>query len=141
MVGFNVGRSSPGGMRNQTNMIRLENNPMNTIKVRREELLDALRKNREAHREVFLRSLEGFKKKAIEILEEKLATARKGIRDSVFVNLQRPTDQTREYDRWIRAMEMETRDEIELTMQDFGTYIMDEWNWKAQFTATTSQYI
>jgi hypothetical protein len=36
---------------------------------------------------------------------------------------------------------METREEIELTEQEFAQYVMDDWSWKGQFTATNSAYL
>lgn len=108
--------------------------------VKRTELLAVLRKNREAHRGIFLKACEGYKAKAIKELEGMLDDARKGYRFARFLSLPEPVDQTREYDRAIRAMEMDVREEIELSGQEFAQYVMDDWGWKQTFTETNAPY-
>jgi hypothetical protein len=114
---------------------------MNKVTVKREELLKILRQNRDQHRAVFERALEGYRRKAIQILEERLEDARANRRINLAIELIQPMDQTREYDRAIRMLEMHTQEQIELSERDFASYVMDDWGWKGQFTATTSGYL
>ena len=51
---------------------------MNTVKVRRQELLTKIRLNRDAHRELFLKAQEGYRKLMIEELDRMLADAKEG---------------------------------------------------------------
>jgi len=51
---------------------------MNTVKVKREELLTKVRSNRDAHRTLFLKAQEGYRKLVIEELDRMLADAKAG---------------------------------------------------------------
>jgi len=113
---------------------------MNIVKVERDALLTIVKGNRDKHREIFLDALKGFRAKVIDILEQRLADARAGRRLNVRVNLPTPIDQTREYDRVIKMLEMSVEPQIELTQSEFSAYVMDDWSWKHQFTATNSAY-
>lgn len=113
---------------------------MRTVRVKKTELLESLRKNRASHRELFLKAQEGFKVKVIEELERRLADARRGIRIKMAVELPEPVDQTNEYDKAIRMMEMEVRDEVELTDDEFSNYVLDQWRWSSQVLGLNSMY-
>jgi len=113
---------------------------MSVVTVKRDELLETVRKNRDTHRKIFLEAVEGFRAKAIELLEARLADARAGRRISVRFNLPTPVDQTREYDRVIRMLEMSVDIHVALTQSEFAQYVMDEWGWKHQFSSVNSAY-
>lgn len=49
---------------------------MQTVKVKRTELLEALQKNRESHRKIFDRAQVGYRKAAVDALDQMLAEAR-----------------------------------------------------------------
>jgi hypothetical protein len=51
-----------------------------------------------------------------------------------------PVDQTREYNKVIRMLEMSTEDVIELQEHEFSQYVLDDWGWKGQFLASNSAY-
>ena len=53
---------------------------MNTVKVKREELLTKVRANRDAHRTLFLKAQEGYRKLVIEELDRMLKDAKEGLR-------------------------------------------------------------
>jgi len=114
---------------------------MDAIRIKKDELLAAVKKNREGHRAVFEEALEGYRKQAVAELEAILAEAKAGKRIRRGVSLIEPTDQTREYDRIIRALEMSTDQVIELSEGEFAQYVMDDWHWKGQFIATTQAYM
>jgi hypothetical protein len=113
---------------------------MHTIKVKKTELLDVLRKNREAHRDIFEKACVGYRKVAVEELERSLADARAGRKIRQNLALIEPMDQTKDYDRAIRMLEMSIEDTIELDEQQFAQYVQDDWRWKEQFTASNSRY-
>ncbi len=51
-----------------------------------------------------------------------------------------PIDQTKEYDRAVRMLELAVDENIELTEQQFANYVMDEWQWSQHFMAMNSLY-
>jgi hypothetical protein len=110
------------------------------MKYRKEQLLTILKENRTKHRQIFEEACEGFKKEAIRLLGEKLALAQNGKRVIMQFALQQPVDQTREYDRAIKMLELCVGEEVELGEHDFQQYVMDDWSWKGQFLASNSTY-
>jgi hypothetical protein len=52
---------------------------MNQVKVRRTDLLAKIRVNRDAHRELFLKAQEGYRKLVIEELDPMLADFKAGL--------------------------------------------------------------
>jgi uncharacterized membrane protein len=111
-----------------------------TITVRTVELRKALHENREKHRAVFLDAVEGYRKLVVQHLERALEDAKRGRQIRTHVELAEPMDQTRDYDRVIRMLEMEVRSEVEVTEVEFAQYVMDDWSWKRQFLATNLGY-
>lgn len=113
---------------------------MKEVKVKRDELLGVLKVNREKHQQIFGEALDGYKVKVIETLERTLNQARSGERVSEHITIPRPINQTHEYNRAIRMMEMSVEPEVTLTTQEFDCYVMDRWHWKQQFLASNSLY-
>jgi hypothetical protein len=113
---------------------------MDKVTVKKNDLLAALRQNREAHRDIFEEACEGYQAEAIRLLEEHLQRIRQGKRVQVHVILPVPADHTKDYDRVIRMVEMSVDDEIDLEASDFASYVMDDWRWKRDFLATNSTY-
>lgn len=113
---------------------------MREVNVKRLELLEKVKINREAHRGLFLKAQEGFKKAVLEALEKSLDDARSGKRFNNFWQLPEPIDQTAEYDRTIAMLEMSVDETITLTSQEFDCYVMDNWNWKQNVTLRNMSY-
>ena len=102
---------------------------MNTVKVKREELLAKVRANRDAHRELFLKAQTNYRKFIIEELDRMLADAKAGgvIRRSI--ELVEPRDHTGDYDRTIMMLEMSVEETIVLNATEFDQYVCDVWAW------------
>ncbi len=113
---------------------------MNDITVEKTKLIEALRKNREAHRKIFLEAQDGYRAAAIAEFEKRLRAMRDGKKFSVTVHLVAPMDQTKDYDRAIAMLEMSENAMIELSELDFRCYVMDEWSWKHQFNTSNRGY-
>ncbi|HSV08538.1 MAG TPA: hypothetical protein VLI07_18625 [Candidatus Binatus sp.] len=113
---------------------------MNSVMVRKDELLEKITANRKAHRAIFEEAVEGYRKTAIEQLERHIEQIKEGRVIHVVVQLPRPEDHTHEYDRIIAMLEMHIDDEILIEEQDFAAYVMDDWHWKRQFLTTNSAY-
>lgn len=113
---------------------------METVKIDKVELARVLEENRAQHRAEFEEALEGYKKVATQQLEEQVERIRAGKIFQVQVVLPLPQDHTEDYDRVIRQCEMSVEAELVLTDHEFQCYVMDDWSWKKQFTATNSAY-
>jgi hypothetical protein len=113
---------------------------MNTVKVKREELLTKVRSNRDAHRELFLKAQEGYRKLIIEELDRMLADAKAGRKISRSINLAEPVDHTSDYDRVIMMLEMSVEDTIVLNASEFDQYVRDYWTWSKYATTMHESY-
>lgn len=113
---------------------------MKSVTVEKTELLDILKTNRDAHRAIFENALEGYRIKWIEILEERLEEVRLGRKIDHGIWLNEPVDQTKDYDRAIRMVEMHTKDTIELDEKSIANFVLDDWSWSDQFVTTNSMY-
>lgn len=110
------------------------------MKFNKEELVQTLKENREEHREIFLDALEGYKKQVIRAFEEKIEKVKEGEKVDLYTRLVQPVDKTHEYDVAIKMFEMTCDPEIELSMTQFRCFVMDDWEWKAQFEEANSSY-
>jgi len=113
---------------------------MDKIRVKKEELLTRLRKNRKEHREIFLEALEGFRKAAIQAFEKRIELIKQRKKISLHVSLDQPQDMTKEYDRVIEMLEMHLGNDIEVTAKEFRNYVQDDWSWSQSFYTSNSSY-
>ncbi len=111
------------------------------IRVKRDELLKVLKENRTTHRDTFERATAGYRKRAIEELDASLRDAREGKKIRRAIGLTEPMDQTKDYDRAIRMLEMTVDEIVTIGAHEFQQYVMDDWAWKEQFTASNSAYL
>ena len=111
------------------------------VKVNKVDLLKVLRENRDKHRSLFLEALEGYREKVVELLTINLDNVKAGKEIVTFLNLPVPKDQTTEYDKVIRMLEMSIDEAFELSDDEFQCYVLDEWSWKEAVTMSNSRYI
>lgn len=113
---------------------------MKTVTVRKEDLLERVEANRARHRDIFEKALEGYRNRAVELLEEHIERIRDGKVEKVHVILPRPEDHTDDYDRVIEMINMSVDDELELDEREFSQYVQDNWMWKNEFLAMSATY-
>jgi hypothetical protein len=113
---------------------------LSTVLVNRETVLERVKANREDHRAKFEEAIEGYKHRAIELLEEHIDRIRYKGPERVFVSLPWPEDHTEDYDRIVDQLEFSLDDKLELNEQEFNTYVRDEWGWQKNFAETYSMY-
>lgn len=113
---------------------------LGSVRIRRKDLLDKLTANRDGHRSVFEEAIDGYHKAVIDALEEALEDAKAGKQYRPQIFLPEPADHTPDYDRAIAMLEMSLDEELELTAGEFAQYALDDWGWKRDFMATTSNY-
>lgn len=110
------------------------------ITVKKNELLEALRSNREKHSREYKEAYEGYKIEFVREASKILELAKEGKFEKKSVNCSPPEDHTKDYDRVIRMMEMCVADEIVVTENQFSQYVLDEWNWQGAFKALSARY-
>jgi len=103
-------------------------------------LLIKLKENREKHRGIFELALKGYRKEAIKHLDNALNDAKNGRKINLYIQLQKPVDQTKDYDKAIAMLEMSTENEITISEHDFANYVLDDWSWTDSFLMSNSLY-
>lgn len=111
-----------------------------TVNIRKDELLQKLRLNRERHLKIVLEAKEGYIKKAKEALLKKLKHLKQGLSISLRFDLIPPTSHLSEYDTVIGMLEMSHDIDIELTSELYRQYVEDKWNWRHEFLQTSACY-
>jgi predicted phage-related endonuclease len=116
---------------------------MNTITVKKDELLDTLRTNRQRHGDKVAQARAKYREKIIEELDRRLAEAKSGrdIDPGFLHRLPIPRDYSQEYDRAVEQLEWEVGETVELDPDDFNRYVRDEWEWHNQFVGSTQVYL
>lgn len=113
---------------------------MRTVMVRKDELVEVLQKNRERHGEVFEKAYGRFMQAVERELEARLHRIRRGKTVDLAIRLPEPRNMEDSYERALQMLAMETRDEVELSEQEFQQFVQDDWSWKREFATTASRY-
>lgn len=123
----------------------------NYVHMKTEDLLKAVKDNRVTHMNEWEEAHATWKTRQVEKMEEfhrELEIAIAGANEakelkwpvqSSFV-LREPRNYKKQYDKTIRRLEMTVDTEMYLTLADFDRYVMDEWSWKNEFSATAAVY-
>lgn len=114
---------------------------MENITVRKDKLIETITKNRDEHREQFLKAQEAYREKVIAELDTRLEQARNGGRINLGFSLPEPVDYTDSYNTALSMLEWEVTDEIELSESDFQRYVLNKWEWARMFAANTQAYL
>jgi len=121
------------------------------VKVKRDDLLSVLRKNREQHIKDYTTACAGYRAAALKKIDEifsDLKSKINGLKEGQTIEivglqfgLAVPKTHEKAYDQIIRMMEMSVDEEIVLTCSQFGCFVMDDWDWKEQWAASNSVYV
>lgn len=114
---------------------------MNAIKMKRLELLDIVRANKEKHIKEYAEAVIDYKKLVVKVAGENVDIAAK---DTVVKNFKHwpttPESFEDSYKRAIRMLELSIEDIIEVEEDVFNQLVLDEWSWKRQFVGSTTSY-
>jgi hypothetical protein len=124
-----------------------------TILIERSRLQATLSANLEIHKKEYAEAKAGYEEKRLELIRRLADVAthccaknteanRKGIHESYneFARLEKPQDHSSEYEQAIALMEWETRDKVDISINDFERFVRDNWSWKSQFKNAHSNY-
>jgi len=110
------------------------------VVVNKAKLRSVLGKNKKKHRQIFEAACDGYRDKAMELLEQRVAEIKAGKVIHLAFSLPVPEDHTPDYERALKMLEMEVNDTIELDENEFAELVMDDWQWKRQWITTNSMY-
>jgi hypothetical protein len=117
----------------------MQYNHNRTVKIKKNDLIQAIKKNRETHIEDFNRAVEAYKIEAIKQLKNGIREAKNGSL-KVSLNLVTPIDRSAEYDKIIKIFEWEIANEVELTQKEFLEYVEDDNDYAKQALFCNSTY-
>jgi hypothetical protein len=112
------------------------------VDVKRLELIEVLRKNRQKHIEDYKMLLEAFYVNSFNRARIFLEDVGNRITTSgqFYFSMIKPTSSEESYDDAIEMLEMATNDTIKLDRASFKKYVKDEWDWKASFNSSKTLY-
>ena len=114
---------------------------MKSVRINKDKLLGTVKENREVHIADYNEAMEGYREELEERLVDKLESLRAGeLPSQNFRDLPIPQVHTDEYDQAISMLEFSVDDTIELEHREFRQYVLDQWDWKAIFAASTANY-
>ncbi len=114
---------------------------MDNTRVNRTTLLQKLEENREKHKKDFIEAKTAWENQATKALQKAAKRAEKGkITLDPLGDLPKPQSYIESYDDAIARIEMDVRDEVELSDREFSAWVQDKWAWRGTFVANTSLY-
>ncbi len=108
------------------------------VEITVKDLLEILRANRDKHITTFEKAMEGYRKEWLEVLERHLDDIRAGKPIYQWTHIVEPKNQTKDYDRVIRMLELEVNETWEVGEVEFAQYVEDDWSWSHDFATSTS---
>lgn len=115
--------------------------PMKTIKVNKNDLLAKLKVNLETHIKDYQEACRGYRAEAVRALDNRVNQLERGETvDVEFHDLEVPKSHEKVYRVVIGMMEMSIEDVIELSTQEFQSYVQDDWDWKADWSFSNQKY-
>lgn len=115
---------------------------MNNVKVKQAELLTNLKINLKQHKIDVKEALEARHNEIEEyfIQAQETMSNNPSYQPKENINFPLPQDNSAEYSRAIRMVEMSVETIIELTEDQFDKLVMDNWHWKQDLIRTSAIY-
>lgn len=111
-----------------------------SVKVDRLELIVALKKGRELHRDQFADANYDYQQAVKKFLALAVAQTDHGNFDNVHLTLKAPVSREAEYNNVIEMMMVSVDDNIQLDMESYKAYYKNEWPWSRDFELAAGQY-
>lgn len=123
---------------------------MKEVKVKRQELLEIVKNNMKLHAQEYKESCDGYREQALARIEEAVDRLKRqvmALREgeavglaAIHFSLPAPISHLREYEQAMKMLEMSVDEDISISEEDFGRYVMDEWDWKDSWEQTKLAY-
>ena len=106
----------------------------------REQIVNALKANREAHIATYAVACEAYAVDAAAALQDKLDRVQAGEIVSLTIDVLCPVEYASQYDDLIKTFSLVNDTEFELTMEQMRCILHDEWDWTHKFHTVNSSY-
>jgi hypothetical protein len=117
-----------------------KNAGLGSIKANKADLIAQIQKNRDAHREVFLKAHKAYGEALDKALEARLSAHRRGEHITLYFDLPEPEDHTKDYDVVLGMLNLSVDDQLVITDDQYRQFMLDDWGWKQVFEGTVSRY-
>jgi hypothetical protein len=114
---------------------------MSIVTVNKEQLLEILRKNRDAHTQEYSEIRKAFEEAFVKAAAKLLKSAKAGDYTKSSISLSCPNSHEKDYSRIIRMLEMSVATEVQVSEDQFQQYVEDDWDWKHSFELSKSTYL
>ena len=104
----------------------MHNHHDRTVKINKQQLIDKLTENKNAHIEEYKTAVKDYKSEAALQIKEASKNLKEDNFKKVTLQLIVPVDRTEEYDKVIEMFKWEVQDEVELTQSEFNEYVHDD---------------
>jgi hypothetical protein len=103
-------------------------------------ILGKLKENREKHIKEYAEAKEIYMKALAIKLEEALALVKDGKDIHLTINLEKPVNHEKDYDKTISMLSQSCNKTIQLGSDQFTKFIEDDWEWKDRFLSNSMTY-
>jgi len=110
------------------------------VQVNKGELLETLKGNQLKHESEYKAARLGYRNALTLKLSVMLGDIEVGKEIDTRIDLPKPRYYGNDYTRTIRMLEMHQEDVVTLSEEQFRHYVMDDWDWRNEFIAMSSQY-
>jgi hypothetical protein len=118
-------------------------NVMNSVKIDRDQLKTIVLENKQKHVAEYIEAVTDYKTAVLKIAKDNLKLAQTADMDK-FKQIKSvptpPQSYENDYNRAIRMLELSVETVIELEDEIFNQLVLDEWNWKFNFSLSNSTY-
>jgi hypothetical protein len=108
------------------------------------DLIIRLKENREKHTADYKEAVDGYRRKAINLLQRKLREVEESLDlnkvPEVDVVLHHPVSYENSYTSVIGMLEMHTGDSITIDAGVYNCYVQDKWDWTGSFKRMSESY-
>lgn len=103
----------------------MRNNGTREILLSKAKLIEAIKKNKEAHIKAYAKATKAYQKEALKQLAEQTKAAKEG-KLTIQLNLTSPINLVEHYDDLVEMFEIDVRDELTLSQQEYNEYYKDK---------------
>lgn len=114
---------------------------MNTVKVLKTDVIEALRRNRDEHQATYTEANTTYRQKVVNALRDRADEIDAGGEIKTYFELPKPEDHTDDYDEALETLKWEQREELDLPRHtEFAQWVLNKWPWEHSFAANTTSY-
>jgi nitrate reductase assembly molybdenum cofactor insertion protein NarJ len=103
----------------------MRNHGTREILMKKAQLIAAIKQNKAVHIKAYAKAIIAYKKEALKQLAEQTKAAKEG-KLTIFLNLTSPVSLVEHYDELVEMFEIDVREELTLTQQEYNEYYKDK---------------